>query len=714
MASPLLLIVAHVTSDDFQLTCVVRFSVVLLENVPVAVNCSVLPTTRLVLAGVTAIDCNTAAVTVKPVEPVIPSKVAEIVTGPGLTAVASPLLLIVAHVTSDDFQLTCVVRFSVVLLENVPVAVNCSVFPAARLVLAGVTAIDCNTAAVTVIAVEPVIPSKVAEIVTAPGLTAMASPLLLIVAHVTSDDFQLTSVVRFSVVLLESVPVAVNCSVFPDARLVLAGVTAIDCNTAAVTVKPVEPVIPSKVAEIVTAPGLTAVASPLLLIVAHVTSDDFQLTSVVRFSVVLLESVPVAVNCSVFPDARLVLAGVTAIDCNTAAVTVKPVEPVIPSKVAEIVTAPGLTAVASPLLLIVAHVTSDDFQLTSVVRFSVVLLENVPVAVNCSVFPAARLVLAGVTAIDCNTAAVTVSAVEPVIPSRVAEIVTGPGLTAVASPLLLIVAHVTSDDFQLTCVVRFSVVLSEKVPVALNCSVSPAGRLVFTGVTVIDCKTAAADVTVNPVEPVMRSKVAEIVTAPGLTAAASPLLLIVAHVTSDDFQLTSVVRFSVVLLERVPVAVNCSVLPTARLVLAGVTAIDCNTAAVTVKPVEPVIPSKVAEIVTAPGLTAVASPLLLIVAHVTSDDFQVTSDVRFSVELSEKVPVAVNCSVSPTGKLVLAGVTVIDFRVAALTVSTVEPVMPSSEAPIFDVPVAKAVARPCVPDALEIVATEVVADAHVT
>ena len=62
------------------------------------------------------------------------------------------------------------------------------------------------------------------------------------------------------------------------------------------------------------------------------------------------------------------------------------------------------------------------------------LSDKVPVAVNCSVSPAARLVLAGVTAIDLRAAGVAVSPVEPVMPSKVAEIVTGPGDTAVASP----------------------------------------------------------------------------------------------------------------------------------------------------------------------------------------------------------------------------------------------------------------------------------------
>src|SRR5262249_17627882 len=102
--------------------------------------------------------------------------------------------------------------------------------------------------------------------------------------------------------------------------------------------------------------------------------------------------------------------------------------------------------------------------------------------------------LAGVTAIDSKTAAVIVNPVVPVIPSRVADIVSGPGPTAVASPALLIVAQVVSDEAQFTSVVRFWVELSENVPVAVNCSVSPTGRLVFTGVTAIDSRTAAPTV----------------------------------------------------------------------------------------------------------------------------------------------------------------------------------------------------------------------------
>ena len=71
---------------------------------------------------------------------------------------------------------------------------------------------------------------------------------------------------------------------------------------------------------------------------------------------------------------------------------------------------------------------------------------------------------------------------------------------------------------------------------------------------------------------------------------------------------------------------------------------------------------------------------------------------------------AVNCWVSPLATLGFAGVTAIDWSTAALTVSTVEPLIAPSVALMLEVPVATAVASP----AAVMVATEVVAEAQVT
>jgi hypothetical protein len=155
---------------------------------------------------------------------------------------------------------------------------------------------------------------------------------------------------------------------------------------------------------------------------------------------------------------------------------------------------------------------------------------------------------------------------------------------------------------------------------------------------------------------------------------------------------------------------NCSVSPFGTLGLAGVTAIDFSVALVTVITVEPVIPLRVALIVDVPLATPVARPALEIVATEVVADAQVTWLVKSCVDLSEYVPVAVNCSVKPLTTLGFAGVTAIDCSTAAVTVITVDPLIPLSVALIVDVPVPAAVARP----ALVIVATEVVAEAHVT
>jgi len=85
---------------------------------------------------------------------------------------------------------------------------------------------------------------------------------------------------------------------------------------------------------------------------------------------------------------------------------------------------------------------------------------------------------------------------------------------------------------------------------------------------------------------------------------------------------------------------------------------------VTVSTVEPDIPlPEVAVMVVVPAATAVAFPLEAIVATVGAEELHVTDAVIFSLELSGKVPVAVNSSFVPTEMLEFAGVTVIDTSV---------------------------------------------------
>ena len=151
---------------------------------------------------------------------------------------------------------------------------------------------------------------------------------------------------------------------------------------------------------------------------------------------------------------------------------------------------------------------------------------------------------------------------------------------------------------------------------------------------------------------------------PVATAVARPAAEMVATEVVAEAQVTRLVRFRVDLSVRVPMAVNCWLLPLATEGLAGVTAMETNAAAVTVSTVEPVTPPSLALIAAVPVPAAVARPCepaaLETAATEVVADAQVTWLVRFCVELSVKVPVAENCCVRPFATLGLAGVTAID------------------------------------------------------
>ncbi len=140
---------------------------------------------------------------------------------------------------------------------------------------------------------------------------------------------------------------------------------------------------------------------------------------------------------------------------------------------------------------------------------------------------------------------------------------------------------------------------------------------------------------------------------------------------------------------------------------------------VTVKTVEPEMLPTVALIDVDPAAIAVASPAepltLLIEATPAADEPQTAVVVRFWLVLSLYLPVAVNCSVVPLAKEGVPGVTAIETSVTfgAETVSVVEPDTPADAADTVVLPIATALARPGLFDALN-VATVVAADAQVT
>lgn len=133
-----------------------------------------------------------------------------------------------------------------------------------------------------------------------------------------------------------------------------------------------------------------------------------------------------------------------------------------------------------------------------------------------------------------------------------------PGPVPVTTPLLLTVATPVEDELQLTEAVRFCVLSSEKIPVAVRSRLVVLAMDGFTGVMVSDIKvTATLSVAVPVTGPSTLLNVAEMVELPWLWARASPLELTVATPVSDELQVTRLVRSWVLPSLNVPAAVNC-------------------------------------------------------------------------------------------------------------------------------------------------------------
>jgi hypothetical protein len=187
VARPVALTLAVEGVSEAQVALELRSCVCKSVNVPVAVNCCVVPNAIDGVAGVTAIDTSAAVVTASVVLPLIKPEVAVMRVVPTPALVAKPLarrLLIVA--TFGDAELHCTVAVISWVLPSVkvPVAVNCCCAPTGMLGKAGVTAIETSTAGVTVSLVEPIIPERLAVTRLLPTFTLVANPWLLTVTIV--------------------------------------------------------------------------------------------------------------------------------------------------------------------------------------------------------------------------------------------------------------------------------------------------------------------------------------------------------------------------------------------------------------------------------------------------------------------------------------------------------------------------------------------------
>jgi hypothetical protein len=144
----------------------------------------------------------------------------------------------------------------------------------------------------------------------------------------------------------------------------------------------------------------------------------------------------------------------------------------------------------------------------------------------------------------------------PLTEPEVAVMVTEPRFRPVPSPLTVIDTIVLSEELQVTELVMSCFVLSEKVPVAVNCCTVPSGIDTFTGVTTIETRKAL--VTVSDAVPDTLPEVAEMVVVPAANAFANPgapFKLMLATDGFDETQVTDEVMFWELPSVNVPVAV---------------------------------------------------------------------------------------------------------------------------------------------------------------
>ena len=146
--------------------------------------------------------------------------------------------------------------------------------------------------------------------------------------------------------------------------------------------------------------------------------------------------------------------------------------------------------------------------------------------------------------------------------------------------------------------------------------------------------------TVRVVVPSIVPDLARMIVAPGPTPVANPEALIVATPVKSDIHMTELVRFLVVVPSLyVPVAMNCSVPPTAIVGFSGVIAIEVRLT--TLSCVEPLMPPEVAWMVVVPAANPLAEPIASIDATVEFEEDHVADRVRSTLEPSAYTPVAV-------------------------------------------------------------------------
>lgn len=269
-----------------------------------------------------------------------------------------------------------------------------------------------------------------------------------------------------------------------------------------------------------------------------------------------------------------------------------------------------------------------------------VLSLKVPVAVNCCVPPFDTVEFAGVMASETSVPLLTVRVVVPFSPEALAVMVALPVFFPKAVPELRMEATLGVEDFHDTPARLLPVLPSLKVPTAVNFTKVRASMRGLLGRMAMP--TSLTVVTVRLVVPVTEPRTALMVVLPVATLLTRPWLLILATPGLEEPHSTTAVTSSELLSLKVAVAVNCLVVPTGMLELAGVTVMEVTVAPVTVSAAAPLTEPDVAVIVAVPVPTAVARPAELTVATEEDDEDQVT-EVNSCVLPSLKLPTALNC-----------------------------------------------------------------------
>jgi hypothetical protein len=195
LTTPLLLMAAaaglvelHIT--EFEISCTL-----LSLNVPVAVNCLLVPTAMVEFAGVTAIDTRLAPVTVSEVAPLTPPESAVIVVVPMPALLAKPAELTAATAPALEVHVTdgksCVLPSS-----KLPVALNCTPVPNAIKGSDGLIVMEIKWAGTTVRTVVSVTEPTLPVIVVEPAASVAASPVPSTLATDGSEELQVTPPLR--------------------------------------------------------------------------------------------------------------------------------------------------------------------------------------------------------------------------------------------------------------------------------------------------------------------------------------------------------------------------------------------------------------------------------------------------------------------------------------------------------------------------------------